>query len=72
MLVSVSGVVKDLWAGVYKLLQLRTWLEFGKQSRDNKGEVCLRLTVNLLGLDYMNLYGQMVLCSSCNCLASVF
>lgn len=33
------------------VLQLRMSLEFGRQSRDNKGEGCLRLTMDLL--DYM-------------------
>lgn len=35
------------------VLQLRMLLELGRQSRDNKGEICLRLTMTLLELDSM-------------------
>lgn len=35
------------------VLQLRMWLELGRQSRDNKGEICLRLTMTLIKLDCM-------------------
>lgn len=54
------------------VLQFRRWLEFSRQSRDNKGEICSRLTVNSVGLDYMYWYQQIVLCSSCNCQISGF
>lgn len=38
---------------VQMLLRLRICSEFGRQSRDNKGEICLRLSMNLRELYYM-------------------